>query len=106
MKMKFLKNRKSNRAKRSAGKVITGLLLGSVVGATVGWLTAPSSGEELRRRLKGEMKGVQEKARTAMGNVESRARDLAKEADRNMDEMKEAVSRRRKTVPETTKSYE
>jgi len=91
-----------NRSKRSAGKVITGVLLGSVVGATVGWLTAPTTGEELRRRIKGEVKGVQAKARTAAGNIESQARELAEKANENMDEMKGAVSRRKKTVSSST----
>jgi gas vesicle protein len=102
MKMKLDKDRN----KRGVGKVLAGILLGSVVGAAVGWLTAPSSGEDLRRRLKGEMKGVKEKVRTAAGNVESKARDLTEAADKNMEEMKEAVSHRRKTTPVTTKSYE
>jgi gas vesicle protein len=66
--------------KSSAGKVITGLLVGGVVGATVGWLTAPASGEEIRRRLKGDLTGAREKARSAMENVESKARELAAEA--------------------------
>jgi len=95
-----------NRSRRSAGKVITGVLLGSVVGATVGWLTAPTSGEELRRRIKGEVKGVQAKARTAAGNIESRARELAEEAKDNIEEVKDTVTRRRKAVSSTTQSYE
>lgn len=73
MKTKVFKNRKRS----SAGQVITGLLVGSVVGATVGWLTAPASGEETRRRLRGDMAGAREKARSAMENVESKARELA-----------------------------
>lgn len=74
--------RKAHRIYRkgSAGKVITGLLVGGVVGATVGWLTAPASGEEIRRRLKGDLAGAREKARSVMENVESRARQLAAEA--------------------------
>jgi len=63
--------------KRGAGKVVTGLLIGSVVGATVGWLTAPASGEEMRRRLKGDLNSVRERAKTAEGNIESQARELA-----------------------------
>jgi gas vesicle protein len=73
MRMKFLKNDK----KTSAGKLVTGILLGGVVGATVGWLTAPASGEETRRRLRGDIKSAREKIKTSKGNVESQARDLA-----------------------------
>jgi gas vesicle protein len=68
-----------NYGKSNAGKVITGLLVGGVVGATVGWLTAPASGEEIRRRLKDDLVGAREKARSAMENVESKARELAAE---------------------------
>ena len=73
MRSKFLKNDK----KTSTGKVVTGILLGGVVGATVGWLTAPASGEETRRRLRGDLKSAREKIKTSEGNVESQARELA-----------------------------
>jgi len=63
----------------SAGKVITGMLVGSVVGATVGWLTAPASGEETRRRIKGDLMSARDKAKRGMENVESKVRDLAAE---------------------------
>jgi hypothetical protein len=65
------------------GKLVKGLLLGSVVGATVGWLTAPASGEETRRRLTGETKSAREKIKTAEDNVESQARELADEVNRD-----------------------
>lgn len=76
MRKKALKNLK----KSSAGKVITGMVVGSVVGATVGWLTAPASGEETRRRIKGEVMGARQKAKSAMENVESKAREFAAQA--------------------------
>jgi gas vesicle protein len=75
MRRKLFKNDK----KTGAGKLVTGILLGGVVGATVGWLTAPASGEETRRRLTGDMKSAREKIKTSRGNVESQARDLAEE---------------------------
>jgi gas vesicle protein len=73
--------RKAHRTyrKSGAGKVLTGLLVGGVVGATVAWLTAPASGEETRRRLKDNLAGARDKARSAMENVESMARELAAE---------------------------
>ena len=67
--------------KTSAGKVVTGILLGGVVGATVGWLTAPASGEDTRRRLIGDIKSAREKLKTSEGNVESQARELAEQVN-------------------------
>ena len=75
MSRKFLKTDK----KSSTGKVVAGILLGGVVGATVGWLTAPASGEETWRRLRGDIKSAREKIKTSEGNVESQARELAEE---------------------------
>jgi gas vesicle protein len=63
---------KKNR-KTSAGKLVTGILLGGVVAATVAWLKSYASGEGSRRRLR-------EKIKTSEGNVESQARELAAEA--------------------------
>ena len=68
-----------NSRKDDTGKLVTGVLLGGVVDATVGWLTAPATGVEMRRRLRGEGMNAREKATTAAGNVESRARQLAEE---------------------------
>lgn len=93
-----------NRKKRSAGKVITAALVGSVVGATVGLLMAPNSGKETLRRLKGEAMGPEaalERAKTARGNVESRARELASDVREIMGETKGAVSRSGKVTPPT-----
>jgi gas vesicle protein len=75
MKRKLFKHHK----KSSAGKLVTGILVGGVVGATVGWLTAPGSGEEFRRRLTGEIKSVRERIKTSEGNVESQARELVED---------------------------
>jgi gas vesicle protein len=72
MKTKVFKNRK----RTSIEKVMTGLLVGSLVGATVGWLTAPASGAETRRRLRGDIASARAKARSALDNVESKAREL------------------------------
>jgi gas vesicle protein len=63
--------------KAGIGKVAAGLLVGSIVGATVGWLTSPSSVEEIRRRLRGGRMGAEEKAKTTKGNLESKFRYMA-----------------------------
>ncbi|HEY3474914.1 MAG TPA: YtxH domain-containing protein [Anaerolineales bacterium] len=70
--------RKSHKNHNKAGKVMTGLLIGSVIGGTVGWLTAPGTGEEIRRKLRGDM-SARERAKTAEGNVESHARELVED---------------------------
>ena len=88
--------------KRKAGKVVTGLLVGSVVGATVGWLTAPGSGEQMRRRLSGNTMSALEKVKTAEGNIESQARDLAHEVSSTVGSGESpAMGRRHTSGPES-----
>ncbi|MGZ9234028.1 MAG: YtxH domain-containing protein [Anaerolineales bacterium] len=94
MKRKARRDHKKN----SVLKIVSGALLGSLLGATVGWLTAPVSGAELRRRIRGEVKGVRAKANTAMGTVESRARELAAEMNESAGEGKETSARRTKAT--------
>ena len=66
MRRKLLKNNR----KTSAGKLVTGILLGGAVAATVAWLRSPASGEWSRLSLR-------EKIKKSEGNVESQARELA-----------------------------
>jgi gas vesicle protein len=68
MRRKLLKNNR----KTSAGKLVTGILFGGAVAATVAWLRSSASGEGSRHRLR-------EKIKTSEGNVESQARELAVE---------------------------
>lgn len=67
--------RKSHK-RASIGKVVTGILVGGAVGATAGWLRAPASGEEIRRRFHGNTMSARGRAKTAAGNIESKSRDL------------------------------
>lgn len=92
---------KSHKHEKRAGtgKVMTGILLGSVVGATVGWLTAPAAGEETRRRLRGDIKSAREKVKTAEGNVESQARELAAEVADLRDPNDTATAPRKRVTP-------
>ena len=64
MRRKFLRNHR----KASFGRVVTGVLLGGLVGATVRWLTARTSGVSAREKIK-----------TSEGNVEGQARELVEE---------------------------
>jgi gas vesicle protein len=91
-----MRRRKRKNLKSNLGKVVTGLLIGSVVGATIGWLTAPTTGEEMRRRISGEVKGVRAKARTAKGNVESRVHELIEEVSK--DTVRKPVPRGKKVA--------
>lgn len=91
-----------NHKKSSASKVTTGMLLGGILGATVGWLTAPASGEELRHRLRKEVMGAREKAKSAAGNVESTARELIAEVNEDVDKRIEGASRRKATAAART----
>ena len=98
--------------KVGVGKVITGVAVGSVVGATVGLLLAPASGEETISNIKSRAKGIQKKAVKAVGNVEDKARGLSKKAhtlaedvSTDVSEVKEDVGERvGEYVPETTTS--
>jgi hypothetical protein len=73
--------KKSHKRNRKAGTatLVQGILVGGVVGATLGWLTAPAAGAETRRRLRGKAISARERAKTATGNVESRVRELVEE---------------------------
>ena len=80
-----------NHEKAGNGKVVTGLLLGSVVGATVGWLTAPTSGRETLRRLTGGRMRARERVKTADGNIESQARELAAQVSPSIETASETA---------------
>ena len=87
-----------NQNKRDAGKVITGMLLGSMFGAVIALLIAPTSGEETRRKIADEAMGVREKMKTAAGNVENKARALAENVGDKLGNVKESVTQRGKTT--------
>lgn len=86
--------------KKSIGKILTGMLIGGVVGAAVGWLTAPAAGVELRRRLaeagSDGLRSVRERVKTAEGNVESQAREFLEKVGEKADE--KTTARRRNVV--------
>jgi len=86
------------RAIRNSGKVVTGILVGSLIGATVGLLMAPTSGEETRRRIKDEAIGAQERLKAAAENVESRARELTEEVSERVGNVKKSVADRKRAT--------
>jgi gas vesicle protein len=87
---------KQNR-KASAGTLVAGILVGGVVGATVGWLTAPATGAETRRRLRGDVMSARDRAKTAAGNVENRVRELV-EQDKGETPGEASITRRKRTA--------
>lgn len=86
--------KKNGNNKGGIGKVVTGLVVGSVVGATVGLLMAPTSGEETRRKIKSEVKGVQIRTKAAIGNIEDKGREIINEAKDNVENVRENIAER------------
>jgi len=78
MKKKDTNHNGNNKA--GVGKVFTGWVVGGVVGAMVGLLIAPASGEETISKIKSEAKGIQKRARKAVGKLEDKARGLEDKA--------------------------
>ena len=90
--------RKSQKEKRkvSPGKLITGVLAGGMIGATLGWLTAPAAGAETRHQFRSHVMKARDRAKTADGNIESRARELAEEASNDVGTFGETATAQRK----------
>ncbi|HKY54182.1 MAG TPA: YtxH domain-containing protein [Anaerolineales bacterium] len=89
------KQTRNGQNKAGLGKVVIGLVVGSVVGATVGLLIAPASGEDTRRKIKGE-------AKDTAGSIEEKSRELIGEARDEFDSVRksivERVTRRKKSA--------
>ena len=91
------------------GKVMTILVVGSVLGATVGLLMAPASGEKTRKKIKGEVRGVQKRAKAAVGNIEDKGREIVDDVKENVESVRESISERvtgaKKTVRAKNKKW-
>ena len=87
------------------GKVITGVAIGSVVGATVGLLLAPASGEETISNIKSQAKGIQKKAVKAVGNIEDKARGLGRKANTLVKDVSKDVREVKEDVGERVGEY-
>jgi gas vesicle protein len=88
------KNRENGNNKGGIGKVVTGLVVGSVVGATVGLLMAPASGEKTFKKIKGEVRGMQKRAKAAVGNIEDKGREIADNVKENVENTRESIVER------------
>jgi gas vesicle protein len=89
------KSQKANR-KVSPGKIITGVLAGGMIGATLRWLTAPTAGAETRRQFRSHVMNARDRAKTAADNIESRARELAEEVSKDVEPFGETATAHRK----------
>ena len=93
------KSHKENR-KVSTGTLVTGVLAGGLIGATLGWLTAPAAGTETRRKFRSHVMDARDRLKTAAGNIESRARELAEEVSHDVETFGETATARRKPTTE------
>jgi len=63
-----------------AGAVVTGMMIGGLVGAVIALLYAPSSGEETRARMSGKAIELRDRAmenvKDTVSQTESKAREL------------------------------
>ena len=75
--------------KTGAGKDVTALVFGSIMSDAVGLWFAPASAEETIRKIKGEVKNIQNKARKAVGEFEDKTRDPARNVSGDGNEVKE-----------------
>ena len=87
-----------NRNTKSASRVLTAAVVGSVVGAVVSRLLRPSRAGQRTGGLPRVTADVHERVKTAEGNVESQARELAEQ----VEELPGAVSRLRDNRSTTT----
>ena len=68
--------------------------MGSLVGAAVSLLMAPASGEETRRKLIGDVKDLQDKAKSKTEIVEEKGREIVSEARGSLENVKQSISER------------
>lgn len=88
------KNRENGNNKGGIGQVVAGLVVGSVVGATVGLLMAPTSGEKTLKKIKGEVRGMQKRAKAAVGNIEDKSHEIVADVKENAENVRESIAER------------
>jgi len=93
----------------SMGRIFTGLLVGGLIGAAVGFLMAPMSGEELRRTIREEFDEAQERAMSMMDDAQEKGRQMQDkgrevvegirgDVENLRDNIKDTAQKRRKTI--------
>lgn len=93
----------------SAGRVFAGVLIGGLIGAAVGFLMAPMSGDELRRTLREEFDETQERARSMVEDAQEKGRQvqdkgrevvegIRDDVENIRDNIKDTAQKRRKSI--------
>jgi len=93
----------------SAGRVFAGVLIGGLIGAALGFLMAPMSGDELRRTIREEFDEAQERAMSAMEDAQEKGRQMQDkgrevvegirgDVENLRDNVKDTVRKRRKSL--------
>ena len=85
----------------SAGRVFTGLLIGGLIGAAVGFFMAPMSGEELRRTLREEFDEAQERAMSMMEDAQAKGRQIQDKGREVVEGIREDVEGLRDNIKDT-----
>lgn len=83
------------------GRVFAGVLIGGLIGAAIGFLMAPVSGEELRRTIREELEEAQNRARSMMGDAQEKGRELQNKGREVVEGIKEDVSNVRDSIKDT-----
>ena len=71
----------------SAGKFIAGFIVGGTVGAIIGILLAPQSGEETRGAIGNKTKEAYDKAQGAVKEIQAKADDVVSEMQKKGEEI-------------------
>ncbi len=71
----------------SAGKFIAGFIVGGTVGAIIGILLAPQSGEETREAIGNKTKEAYDKAQGAVKEIQAKADDVVSEMQKKGEEI-------------------
>ena len=83
-----------------AGAVLTGMMIGGLVGAVIALLYAPSSGEETRARMRGSAIELRDRATETVQNTVSQAKSKAQEIKENALNKAAEMKQRAKTIAE------
>ena len=85
----------------SVGRVFASVLIGGLIGAAVGFLMAPVSGEELRRTIREELDDAQKRARAMMEDAQEKGREMQDKGREVVEGIKDDVGAIRENIKDT-----